>query len=183
MDEAEQASETQSVAALMSLVRVNQEGRHHVVLVGDPAQLPPVYASRHHAVTFLTTHRRFRFGVKMNRQFISLFERLFNTERAVAIILTHHYRSHPDLAHCTLTHTYKDLLLHPLPRGQFETPFNNIAGEDGLQCLTIVDTRLSRDRYEGTGRNTPGRSPMVNNLELSIANDILFRIYKHRGCF
>ena len=182
VDEAAQASEQQSVAAIISNARLSQQGRIHAVFVGDQMQLPPVFTSRHEAVKFLETNRHFRFRPRMKRQFESLFERLYRTDRCKTTWLTHHYRSHPRLAVNTLSYMYSDILLHPLPAQRFERPYNNLEGENGLQCLTVIDTRLSLDRFESDLQGASAKGGrMYNTLEMEIANRVAYRIYNNRG--
>lgn len=77
---------------------------------------------------------------------------------------------------------YYDVLKHPRPRPDFETPFNNVPGSAGLQPLTIIDTRLSLQRFEGSGKGEVSRN-LTNQLECEIINNVLFRIYENRGNF
>ena len=101
VDEAGHSSEMETLMPVMANVSMAQEGRVHVVLVGDPKQLGPVFLCRHDAVGFLSKNRRFRFGVRMLRQFESMLERLYRTDRCKVTWLTHHYRSHPCMARVT----------------------------------------------------------------------------------
>ena len=72
VDEAGHSSEMETLMPVMANVSMAQEGRVHVVLVGDPKQLGPVFLCRHDSVGFLSKNRRFRFGVRMLRQFESM---------------------------------------------------------------------------------------------------------------
>ena len=180
VDEAAHASEGESLMSIMSNVRMAQEGRVHVVLVVDQMQLGPVFMCSHAAIKFVERNRGFRFRPSMKRQFESLFERLYRTDICKTTWLTCHYRSHPDLAAVTLSYMYYDILTFPIPKSNFETPFTNVQGDNGINLVTVIDTRLSMDRYEGRGDGSDN-GPLVNNLEIDIAHDFLWRLYNNRG--
>lgn len=165
VDEAAHASEQQTLMSIMANVRLSRNACAHAVLVGDTMQLGPVFMCSHAAIKFVDRNRRFKFPVKMVRQFESLFDRLHRTDRCKTTWLTSHYRSHPSLAANTLSFMYYDILQYPRPPQDFETAYNNVEGEDGLQLLTVIDTRLSTRRYEGNGTGQPSRV-LTNDLEV-----------------
>ena len=77
--------------------------------------------------------------------------------------LTNHYRMHPHLAAVTLSFMYRDILSHPRPFEEFLAPFSDIQGPSGLSFVTVVDTRLSQDRYKGSRGGQSG-GQMYNDL-------------------
>lgn len=173
VDEASHAAEYESLMPITANMNLAQDGRVHVVLVGDTMQLGPVFVCSHDAINFVTDNRKFIFNKKMVRQFESLFERLYRTDRSVTSWLTYHYRTHPELARIVHSFMYKDILQHPLPLQHFQRPFNHIDGAAPLRPLTIIDTRMSLSRIENRD--------MTNELEAEIINDVLWTIFEKRG--
>ena len=182
MDEAAHASEAETLLSLIANVKMAQEGRVHGVLVGDMKQLGPVYMSSHATMKFLNANRGFHFRPKMRKQYESMFERLFRADRCRVSWLTSHYRMHPDLAAVTLGFMYHDILLHLRPIQEFVTPFTNVEGPQGLRVVTVVDTRLCLDRFEGnSGGRVDGR--LFNDFEIDLVQHYLVRLNRNRGDF
>lgn len=76
IDEAAHASEVQPLMSILTNVRLSQQGRVHVVLVGDQAQLGPVLSSSHTPLDFVRSNRLFTLLTSMRRHLESLFNRL-----------------------------------------------------------------------------------------------------------
>lgn len=183
IDEAAHASEQDTLCALAAGARYGQMQRLHVVLVGDSHQLKPVYISQHPATTLLNTHRDvyFRIGntpISMQRQFVSMFERLYDRARCPFSWLTHQYRSHPDMARITMARKYADILIHPNDLSAYQKPYNQVSGLAPLQPLTLLDTRLARNRRERTAGAARG---IHNELEVMLVENALFEVYRSRG--
>ena len=183
VDEAAHSSEMETLMALVANLNMSQQGRLHAVLVGDPMQLRPLFVSHHEALRFLDENRSFNFPIRMLRQFESMFERLYRTNRCTVSWLTHHYRCHPAMARLVTRHIYRDLLQFPRPESDFDASYNTAEGPNGLQPLTIIDTRLSLSRRERDGRHDPLQSAgsMYNATEYEIVNRLLHRIFQLCG--
>lgn len=183
IDEAAHGSEQDTLCALAAGSRFSQLKRFHVVLVGDSNQLKPVYICQHPATTFVSKFKNVFFRINdvpisMQRQFVSLFERLYDRRRCVFSWLTHQYRSHPQMARITMAPMYGDILVQPTDVSAYLRPFNQIPGANGLLPLTIVDTRLSLRRRESKRGAAQG---LHNELEVEIVNNILFDIIENSG--
>lgn len=182
VDEAAHSSEMETMMSIMANVRMAHEGRIHAVLVGDSQQLGPVFLSAHESVMFVSKNRDFQFPYKMKQQFESLFSRLHRTDRCRMSWLTHHYRTYPLISQIVLSFMYRDILLFPRPMQQFAKPYNSVAGPNGLQPLTIIDTRPTYERFEGVGDGSVASSgKIINECEAEILNDVLFRIFDNSG--
>jgi len=84
------------------------------------------------------------------------------------------------MARLTTRNIYRDLLLFPRPEVEFDATFNYVEGPNGLQQITIIDTRVCLDRREY--RSTTLRSrPLGNYLEGEVVNMLLHRILQHMG--
>ena len=183
VDEAAHSSEMETMMALIANLNMSQHGRLHAVLVGDPMQLRPVFVCHHETLRFVDENRNFHFPIRMLRQFDSMFERLYRTNRCTVSWLTHHYRSHPAMARLTTRHIYRDLLLFPRPEDEFDAPYNNVSGAEGLQPLTIIDTRMALERFETNGRfhEVLSDGAMGNGLEAELVNKLMHRVFQHCG--
>ena len=61
-----------------------------------------------------------------------------------------HYSSHPSMARLTTRHIYSDLHLFHQLVDEFGASFKKVLGPQGLQPITIIDTRVSLSSREST---------------------------------
>ena len=184
VDEAGHAFEPETLIPLISNTRMAQNGRVHAVLIGDYSQISPLFVCNDHAVMFVSRNRKIHFPLSMRRQFESILERLFRTERCIVSCLTHHYRSHPRLGNVVHRNVYSDLLQHPVPAENFDASFNNFHdGNRGLQFVTIIYTRAAMRRYESRIEVNFEDGNLINTFEAKIVNDVCFLISNNSDGF
>jgi len=137
IDEAGQLLEMDMFVALVNAVSwARRSGRPlHVVLIGDPRQLPPMS----HGLDLM--HRYVRsdeFDYKT--QVKSAFERLHKNERCTYVMLRTQYRMHPTISTIHSHTFYKGAIVNGLDKSMFEATYKNGIGEGCFAPLTLVDT-------------------------------------------
>lgn len=111
------ASEPETLIALTSASR--HSSRCHFVGVGDHRQLPPV-ARASYAMKHIGVPLRFNY----DKQIVSIFERIYEANRAPLSVLSMQYRICRAVADMTNNISYSGMLQSPLQESTFVAPYN-----------------------------------------------------------